>query len=144
LPAPAKLTKPAPSSEIVDSAPAPPAKEAARTTKAQGQFIASFSYSGPSTAVCVQQGACDGAKIFADRDYVFKGLPEALKGSDWIQTANADNSYSAVDLMEFSAKNESTIYVAHDDRLPRPEWLRREFKPTPRSLMIEGKPMKLF
>ena len=36
------------------------------------------------------------------------------------------------------------IYIAHDDRLPRPDWLQRQFTPSAISLSIEGKTMKLF
>jgi beta-galactosidase len=67
-----------------------------------------------------------------------------LKGSDWIQTANADKLYSAVDLIEVGPGEDSIVYVAHDDRLPRPAWLKRLFTPTETSLAVAGKTMKLF
>jgi len=109
-----------------------------------GRCLKTFSYSGPTTSVGVQEGAKDGAKIYTDREFTFRGLPESLKGSDWVQTAAADKLYSAVDLMELAPGADSMVYIAHDDRLPRPEWLQRLFTPTPISLNIEGKPMKLF
>ena len=65
-----------------------------------GRFLKAFSYSGPAAAVRVREDAQAGAKIYADRDFVFTDLPAALAGSDWVQTANADKLYSAVDLME--------------------------------------------
>jgi beta-galactosidase len=108
------------------------------------RYIKSFSYSGPTTSVSVQADARDGAKIYTDRDYSFTSLPEMLKGSDWVQTANADKLFSAVDLIELAPSKESTVYVAHDDRLPRPDWLQRIFKPTEISLVIDGITMKLF
>jgi len=92
----------------------------------------------------VQQGARDGAKIYADRDFVFRALPATLKDSDWVQTANEDKLYSAVDLMELTAEGDSVIYIAHDDRLPRPEWLQQQFKTIEDSLAIDGKSMTLF
>ena len=109
-----------------------------------GRCLKAFSYSGPTTSVAVQEGAKDGAKIYTDREFTFRGLPESLKGSDWIQTAAADKLYSAVDLMELAPGADSMVYIAHDDRLPRPEWLQRLFTATAVSLNIEGKPMKLF
>ena len=109
-----------------------------------GRCLKTFSYSGPTTSVAVQEDARDGAKIYIDREYTFRGLPDSLKGSDWIQTAAADKLYSAVDLMELAPGAESVVYIAHDDRLPRPEWLQRQFTPTAISLSIEGKSMKLF
>jgi beta-galactosidase len=109
-----------------------------------GNFIKSFSYSGPTTTVAVQPNARDGAKIYADGDFVFAGLTAPLKGSDWVQTANADKLFSAVDLIELAPNTESIVYIAHDDRLPRPDWLQRAFKPTETTLVIGGNSMTLF
>jgi beta-galactosidase len=109
-----------------------------------GHCLKAFSYSGPTGTVCVQENAREGAKIYADRDFIFSSLPDLLKGSDWIQTANADKLYSAVDLIELAAGEDSVIYVAHDDRLPRPGWLQQLFTPMESSLAVEGKAMKLF
>ncbi len=106
--------------------------------------LKAFSYSGPAMVVRVQQGARDGARIYADLDSVFNELPEPLKGCDWVQAANADKLYSAVDLMELAASADSIVYIAHDDRLPRPDWLQRQFKPSKLSLAIDGRSMKLF
>jgi beta-galactosidase len=52
--------------------------------------------------------------------------------------------YSAVDLMEVAPGEDSVVYIAHDDRLPRPAWLQRLFTPTDTSLDVQGKAMKLF
>ena len=109
-----------------------------------GHCLKTFSYSGPTGAVCVQENVREGAKIYADREFLFKSLPDLLKGCDWIQTANADKLYNAADLIELAPGEDSVIYVAHDDRLPRPAWLQRLFTPTEISLAVDGKTMKLF
>jgi beta-galactosidase len=149
LPPLAKLTKPAPSREdrprrVEDATTRAFPLNPGDKKSAVGNYIKTFSYSGPTTAVSVQPNACDGARIYADRDFVFADLPAPLKGSDWVQTANADKLFSAVDLIELAATAESVVYIAHDDRLPRPDWLQRQFKPVEVSLVIGGKPMKLF
>jgi beta-galactosidase len=108
-----------------------------------GRFLAAFSYSGPTTSVSVQKNAHDGAKIYADRDFVFNGLPAPLAGSDWVQTANADKFYSAVDLLDFSLNVDGVVYVAHDARLPIPDWLQ-QFQTTEMTMSINGQPMKIF
>jgi beta-galactosidase len=114
-------------------------------TRAQtGRCLKTFSYSGPAGTVSVQEDARDGAKIYADRNIMFSQLPETLKGCDWVQAANADKLYSAVDLMELAPQADTTIYIAHDDRVPRPDWLQRQFKATNLSMAIEGQPMRLF
>jgi len=136
MPAIASLNKPV----FADSTPAVLAESKAES----GRCLKAFSYSGPTTAVCVREDAKDGAKIYIDRNLTFRGLPDALKGCDWVQTANADKLYSAVDLMELAAGADSTIYIAHDDRVPRPDWLQRQFKATQISLAFQGKPMRLF
>jgi beta-galactosidase len=136
FPAPAKLTKPA----LEETHLAQEFQSAALA----GHCVKTFSYSGPTGTVCVQPDAREGAKIYTDRDFTFKALPDLLKGSDWIQTANADKLYNAVDLIEVASGEDGVVYVAHDDRLPRPPWLQRLFTPTETSLAVEGKAMKLF
>jgi beta-galactosidase len=109
-----------------------------------GHCLKTFSYSGPTTMVCVQEDAKDGSKIYADRNATFENLPSVLVGCDWVQAANADKLYSAVDLIELAANADTTVYIAHDDRLPRPDWLQRQFSGTQTTIMIEGKPMRVF
>ena len=108
-----------------------------------GRFLAAFSYSGPTPSVRVEKDAHDGAKIYADRDFVFSGLPPALQDSDWVQTANADKLYSAVDLLDFSLNVDGLVYVAHDARLPVPDWLQ-QFKSTKMAVSVNGQPMNIF
>jgi beta-galactosidase len=136
LPAVSKLTKPS-LEEVQEDA-------RLQEVAAAGRCVKTFSYSGPTGTVSVQQDAREGAKIYADRDFTFTSLPDLLKGSDWIQTANADKLYNAVDLIEVASGEDSIVYVAHDDRLPRPAWLQRLFTPTETSLAVAGKTMKLF
>lgn len=49
----------------------------------------------------------------------------------------------AVDLMEIAVKAGAVVAVAHDDRLARPGWRTRQFKPTDLSLAIDGQPMNV-
>lgn len=136
LPAPPKLSKPdfSESEELIASeAKADP-----------GRFLAAFSYSGPTAMVHVEENAAAGAKIYADREFVFTNLPPALAGSDWVQTANADKLYSAVDLLDFSLSVDAVVFVAHDARLPQPDWLQRLFNPTALTVTVNGMPMKIY
>jgi beta-galactosidase len=36
------------------------------------------------------------------------------------------------------------VWIAHDNRLPKPVWLTRQFKPTGESIAILGQKMDLF
>jgi beta-galactosidase len=109
-----------------------------------GKFITGFSYSGPTGSVQVERNAQDGGKVLTDRDFSFAALPEELKGADYVQGAAADARYNAVDLMEVAVKAGSDVFVAHDDRLARPEWLTRQFKPTAASIVVGGHSMRIF
>ncbi|HEY4414717.1 MAG TPA: DUF4982 domain-containing protein [Verrucomicrobiae bacterium] len=115
-----------------------------KTPNETGRFLSAFSYSGPATKVCVQKGVQDGARIYADRDYTFNDLPAMLQGCDWVQTANADKLYSAVDLLNFVLKTSGDVFVAHDARLPEPEWLQRQFQPVNLSFKVNGQVMNIF
>jgi beta-galactosidase len=114
------------------------------TRPSAGRFLRAFSYSGPSRSVSVRRDAQDGQKIYADREYLFTGLPASLSGCDWVQAAGADKLYSAVDLMELAVGVDGIIYVAHDNRLPRPDWLQNQFQPTSLQFAVNGKTMAVF
>jgi beta-galactosidase len=109
-----------------------------------GKFITEFSYSGPTASVRVERDAQDGRKILTDRDFLFAALPAELKGADYVQGAAADARYNAVDLMEVAVKAGATVFVAHDDRLARPDWLTRQFKATRAAMSVGGHPMSIF
>ncbi|HXB75113.1 MAG TPA: DUF4982 domain-containing protein [Candidatus Acidoferrales bacterium] len=109
-----------------------------------GKYVESFSYSGPTADVHVRQDVRNGARLFVDSEVTATALPEALLGADYVQAAQADKLYSAVDLMEIAVKARSTVSVAHDDRLARPIWLTEQFQPTGMALTVGGKPMKIF
>jgi beta-galactosidase len=109
-----------------------------------GRYIVSFSYSGPTTIVHVEQNATDGRNIFVDRDTPFAGLPPALVGADWVQGANGDSIYSAVDLMQLAVKGGTVVSVAHDDRLPLPTWLEQKFRRTGMTLKVNGHAMTIY
>jgi len=109
-----------------------------------GRFTEAFSYTGPTGLVHVEEAAADGKNIYCDRDYSFQDLPEELLGADWVQAAEADRLYSAVDLMQIAVRAGTTVYVAHDDHLPLPDWLQRQFRATKLSLAVGGQTMKIF
>jgi beta-galactosidase len=46
--------------------------------------------------------------------------------------------------MEIPVPSHSVVYIAHDDRLDRPDWLTKQFVPTEMRLVIGDKPMKVY
>jgi len=110
-----------------------------------GRFIKTMNYTGPSASIVhVETNAADGRNVYVDRDYTFTKLPAELVGADWIQTADADQRYSAVDLFELAVKAGSVVTIAHDERVAPPEWLTKQFQPAGGSIAVNGRAMKLF
>ena len=46
--------------------------------------------------------------------------------------------------MQIEVKSGTTIYVAHDRRLPTPQWLSSQFQLTDLTFNINGRPMSVF
>ncbi|HEY0946230.1 MAG TPA: DUF4982 domain-containing protein [Opitutaceae bacterium] len=111
-----------------------------------GRFTKAFNYSGPgSYIVHVETDAQDGKNAYVEVDSPFRSLPVALAGADWVQAANRDSLYHAVDLMELTVTAGATVTIAHDDRLPRPPWLaQQDFEPAGNAIEVKGQRMTLF
>lgn len=123
------------------AAPVPPMTVVALGTASGAE---SFSYSGPASHVRLETSAAVGKRIYCDEADAFTDLPPELKGAEWVEAAESDSSYAAADLMQLSAPADGMIYVAFDARLPHPDWLARQFSPTPLQFSVRGKPMKIF
>jgi len=128
----------------VTSVSLPPAAVANGTQTNAGRYTKAFSYSGPTMAVHVEGNVRSRKNVYLDHACLFDDLPGELVGADWVQAANADKLFSAADLMEIAVDAGTVVSVAHDDRLPRPAWLTRQFKPTKLRLEIDGQKMKIF
>ncbi len=125
-----------------------PVKAKTKTDASQimvGKFIKAMNYTGPSGyMVHVEVAAADGRSPYVDRDLPFSKLPEPLRGADWIQIANKDAFYSAVDLIEFEVVPATTVWIAHDNRVPRPAWLEKQFQATEQILDLDGNKMTIY
>jgi beta-galactosidase len=139
------LTRPATDHRpFLDVGPARPQSAEPASAATVGRFVTAFSYSGPTTVVHIAPNAQNGKNVYVDRDLAFAGLPVELAGADWVQAANGDSLYHAVDLMEVAVKQGTVVSIACDDRLPRPVWLTRQFQPTDLSLTVNRQSMKVF
>jgi hypothetical protein len=88
--------------------------------------------------------AQSGRNAYVDIDSPLPALPSPLPGADWIQVANRDALYHAVDLIELSVNTDTTITIAHDDRLALPSWLTKDFTRTADKITVTGQAMTLF
>jgi beta-galactosidase len=123
-----------------------PVRPATNSSSAQsaGRFTKAFSYSGPTTIVHIEQNAQPGKIAYVDSNVALGELPEQLLGADWVQAANSDSLFHAVDLMELAVPGGTAVWVAHDDGLPRPAWLTQLFKPTEARISVNGRAKTLF
>jgi beta-galactosidase len=136
-----RLGKNPPARTIVATAASAKASGAAML----GKFIKTLNYTGPNSSIVhVEISARNGKNAYVNIDSPFTALPTPLEGADWVQVDNRDALYSAVDLMELAVTGKSTVWVAHDNRLPRPAWLTKQFQPTDSTLTVAGQPMTLF
>ncbi|MBD1557800.1 PKD domain-containing protein [Vibrio sp. S9_S30] len=63
-------------------------------------------------------------RLYTDRKYVWRQLPEFLTGVPYLQTANADKSNTSNNLLNFSVEEDSWVWVAFDARTTNvPSWL---------------------
>jgi len=110
-----------------------------------GKFIKTLNYTAPNAAIVhVEVDARPGKNAYVNAETPFPALPAELLGSDWVQADDRDSTYSAVDLMEIAVNSGSTVTIAHDDRLPRPAWLTKQFKPTGAKIIVLGQSLSLF
>ena len=110
-----------------------------------GKFIKTLNYTGPNASIVhVEIAARDGKNAYVNIDSPFTALPDMLQGADWVQVDNRDALYSAVDLMEIAVTGNTVVWVAHDNRVPRPVWLTKQFQPTGETIAILEQKMELF
>jgi beta-galactosidase len=110
-----------------------------------GKFIKTLNYTAPNASIVhVETGARNGKNAYVNIDSPFSVLPPALLGADWVQADNRDALYSAVDLMELAVASESVVWIAHDNRLPRPAWLTKQFEPAHQTITLAGQKLDLY
>ncbi len=74
-------------------------------------------------------GAVPGARVFTDRDYTLKTLPQALLGTELLQTANEDDGSKGDAFITFEALVPLRVHVGLDTRQKQPpNWLVDKFR----------------
>jgi len=66
-----------------------------------------------------------GAAVYADRNFTYWDIPSELEGSDYFITYNKDKFQKGNDFIRFKHPDDLIVYVAFDNRLKAPSWLRR-------------------
>ena len=72
----------------------------------------------------VEMGLQPGVKVYTDREFTYGPIPPEVQGLTYIRTANDDKNSRGEVHLTFDLNLPATIYVAHDERLPRkPKWM---------------------
>jgi putative heme-binding domain-containing protein len=77
----------------------------------------------------LRQGLDTGASPYTDRQYTLKEIPPAIRGADFIQTANEDEASRGDAWLAFEALLPVRVHIALDTRLARPPaWISDQFR----------------
>jgi hypothetical protein len=72
----------------------------------------------------LQSNLQNGSKVYSDREYVWKDLPEYFKGAYFIITANEDKFINSDNLIEFTANQNIKVCIVYDPSYPqKPGWI---------------------
>jgi len=85
-----------------------------------------------------------GKTLYSDRTYLFTEVPAILKNAEYIVWKNDYKNYTTNPMVSFGVNTNGTVYVAHDDRLLRPEWLTANFTKTNYSFAVPDTRLTLF
>lgn len=93
----------------------------------KSELFKKFSYTGDAKAM-LRTNMHWGKKAYTDLEYNYTVLPRYLNKSEYVRTPNSDNRYWARDQLQFIAGKKMHIYVLHDDTVPRPAFLLKDYK----------------
>jgi len=95
----------------------------------KSKLFVKFSYTGDGEAM-LRKNTGWGKKAYTDQTVNYTRIPRYLNGAEYVRMPNSDAAYWARDQLQFIAGANMTIFVCHDDRVPRPEFIREDFKDT--------------
>ena len=78
----------------------------------------------------LQNGLTVGDRLYGDRQYRLRTLPDRLYQLPWIRPANDSKGSSLTDLANFQVTQDSTIFIAWDHRRTPPQWISSEYTDT--------------
>jgi hypothetical protein len=88
----------------------------------------------------IENGFNNDALAYIDREYTVSNVPGYVRGRTYIRPAN-DDKYEADDspFMAFDVNQDVIVFVAYDDRLPKPAWAN-SFTDTGDDVVIADQP----
>ena len=121
--------------------PAMPAYEPEKQNKSD--LFSNFSYTGNGKAI-LRTMVGWGKKAYTDLEYNYTAIPKYLRGGEYIRISNSDNKYWARDQLQFIAGVDMDIFVGHDDRVDRPDFLIKDYQDTGDDINLGGVIMSIF
>lgn len=111
--------------------------------KITSDLFTQFSYTGDGEAM-LRTELNWGKKPHTDVEFNYTVIPNYLRGAEYIRTPNSDSAYWARDQLQFIAGADMDIWVGHDDRVDRPEFLLEEYEDTGDDINLAGVTISLF
>lgn len=93
----------------------------------------------------VHGGMSEDARAFVDRQshewngIDARGMPKYLVGGDYVKMFNNDKCRKDIEII-VTLDQPCKLYILFDDRIPAPEWLRKNFRNTGDKIGIDGGP----
>ncbi|TWO34531.1 glycoside hydrolase family 2 protein [Seonamhaeicola sediminis] len=109
----------------------------------KSKLFTKFSYTGDGKAM-LRTNMHWGKKSHTDLEHNYTVIPRYLNKAEYIRTPNSDKNYWARDQLQFIAGVKMHIYVLHDDRVPRPEFLLEDYKDTGDNVKLDDAVMSVF
>ena len=76
--------------------------------------------------------AAVGKRVYADREYTFKEVPDVVKGQPYLLFANNNMRIAEADYAHFTVAKPATVYIGFDLQASElPGWLDSSWQPTP-------------
>lgn len=97
-----------------------------------------------SNSITLEQQPAVGNKLYSDRTYLYTEVPSILQHAEYVVWKNDYKNYSTSPMLSFGVNCNGTVYIAHDDRLLRPEWLSANFIKTSYSFAVPDTRLTLF
>ena len=87
-----------------------------------------------------------GKKAYTDLEHNYTKMPGFLRDvtAEYVRTPNSDGGYWARDQLQFIAGKKMHIYVLHDDKVSRPEFLLQDYKDTNENIEVGKVVMSIF
>lgn len=107
------------------------------------KLFTQFSYTGDGRAM-LRTAANWGKKAYTDLELNYTVIPNYLRFSEYVRMPNSDRRYWARDQLQFVAGTNMVIYVGHDDRVPRPEFLLSDYEDTGDDMKLGDAMLSIF